>query len=40
MFLRFADGTDKIMSVVEFQDSLYVAREFAGWYETPQRQAA
>ena len=33
MFIRFTPGTDKIASIVEFQDSLYVSREFAGWYD-------
>ena len=33
MFIGFALGTNKISSVVEFQDSLYVAKEFSGWYE-------
>ncbi|KAI0737785.1 hypothetical protein C8Q80DRAFT_304264 [Daedaleopsis nitida] len=33
VFIHFTLGTDKIYSVVEYQDSLYVAREFAGWYD-------
>ena len=36
MFLGFEPGTNKIASVVEFQDSLYVAREFSGWYDKSQ----
>ena len=33
MFVGFTPGTDKISSIVEFQDSLYLSRQFADWYE-------